>query len=119
MTIHTLRNLITVTEWTLSERGATISYYRKDKGNKLFHWVSTPIETVQGLIGNASIDDYTLSPLTVTNDNCTYTFQHFVKNYQLSQWEALVLAVRHEAEMEEAASMAASDLYEAFKEALK
>lgn len=116
MTIHTLRNLITVTGWSLSGKGAAISYTRKDKGDKPLHWIATPIETVQGLSSIASIDEYTISPLMVSYDNFkNIHFLGFANTYNLSQWEALMLAVRHEAEMEEAATMTMLELDEAFK----
>lgn len=102
MTIQTLRNRIVVTKWSLSETGATISYYRTDNPNKPLHLISPPIEVAQGLDSIASIDGYTLAPLMITNDNCTYSWENFSRNYKISQFEAIYLVVKREMEMETA-----------------
>lgn len=116
MTIHKLRNLITVIHWGLTDKGALISYKRIDKGDKLINFLVPPNDLVSGLNGMASIDDYTPGrPITISLDGCSYTFENFVRNYQLSQWEAINLIVRHEAEMEEDRSINMLELDEALK----
>lgn len=105
MTTHTLRNLITVKEWHIENKGATILYTRADKPNKEYLWHVEPIELMGGLDFMASIDNYTLSPHTVSVNGCTYTFENFIRGYRLSQWEALNLALRHEMEVEESHSI--------------
>lgn len=106
MTIHKLRNLITVIHWGLSDKGALISYKRIDKGDNLINYLVPPNDLIAGLNAMASIDDYVPGrPITVSLDGCFYTFDSFIRNYHLSQWEAINLIVRHEAEMEEARTM--------------
>lgn len=113
MTIQTLRNRIVVTAWSLSETGATISYYKTNNPNKQLHLISPPIEVAQGLDSIASIDGYTLAPLTITEDNCTYTWQNFSRQYPLSQYEAHHLVTKREMEMEESKMMTWLELDEA------
>lgn len=115
MTTHTLRNLITVTEWYLDDSGASVFYTRADKPGKSFQWHVEPIELIQGLDAIASIDEYTLAPITVTTGGATYTFDNFTKNHKLSQWEALNLAVRHEVEFEESKNMELLEIDNIFK----
>lgn len=100
MMTNKLRNLITVTEWSLNEMGAIISYTRTDKPAKEFQCHIEPIELLQGLYACASIDEYTLSPHIATNNGNTYSFQIFTKAHKLSQWEAFNLVLRHELEFE-------------------
>lgn len=118
MTTHIMRNLITVTKWAVDTSGATILYERTDKPGKEIKAIITPIELVQGLTAIASIDEYTLSPITITNDGRTYSFHNFFRKYHLSQWEALNLAIRHEMEFEEAKDLIKSGIGKAL-EALK
>lgn len=114
MTIQTLRNRITVTAWSLTEEGAIISYNRTDKPDKQIDLICPPIEVVQGLSSIASIDDYHLAPLTVTEDNCSYTWENFSRKYPLSQYEAIILVVKREMEMEEAKMISWLELDETF-----
>jgi hypothetical protein len=115
MTIQTLRNRIVVTAWSLSETGATISYHKTDNPNKPLHLISPPIEVAQGLDSVASIDGYTLAPLTITEDNCTYTWENFSRQYKLSQFEAIMLVTKREMEMETAKMMDILELDESIK----
>lgn len=115
MNIHTLKNRIKVLAWSLGENGATISYIRTDKTDKQIDLICPPIDTCQGLSSIASIEDYHLSPLTVTMDECTYTWENFSRQYPLSQFEAIILVSRREAEMEESKMMDILELDEAIK----
>lgn len=118
MTTHTLRNLITILEWTSNTEGATLLYTRSDKPHKEFSWHVEPIELMGGLSAMGSIDEYTLSPHTVVVNGCTYTFDNFMRNYRLSQWEALNLSLRHEMEVEESKSINMLEIDTALKSLL-
>lgn len=118
MTIQTLRNRIKVKAWSLGENGATISYERTDKPDKQIDLICPKIEVCQGLSSIASIEEYHLSPLTVTMEECTYTWENFSRQYKLSQFEAIMLVTKREMEMEESKMMSLLELDVAFKSLL-
>lgn len=106
MTIHTLRNLITITDWKLTELGVTVSYTRSDQKDKQLHCIIEPVDVLRGLNGHASIDNYAVDPLRAMEGACTYRWEYFATHYHLSQWDALnlvisqVLGMETEKEME-------------------
>jgi hypothetical protein len=106
MTIHTLRNLITVTDWKLTELGVTVSYTRADQKEKQLHCIIEPADVLRGLSCHASIDDYSENPLQAIEGACTYRWEYFSTHYNLSQWDAhclvtdVVLSMEISKEME-------------------
>jgi hypothetical protein len=101
MTTTTLRNKITVQGWYLGPNGATVSYKNSIVGDTLFHLLLSPLETVKVLNSIASIDGYRiengiLEVKIEAEEDCLYSFNDFVRKYNLSQYDALSLAIRHE-----------------------
>lgn len=100
MTTQTLRNKITVTEWSLIPQGSAISYKRQDKGEKTFHLIVSQLDTLRRLDSIASIEGYQENPLMARIDDCYYDWYDFTTTYKLSQYDAFQLALGHEMELE-------------------
>jgi hypothetical protein len=115
MLIQTLRNLITVHNWGLTKISANISYTRKDKRQTL-HFIAAPIDVMRGLSRNAVIDDYNENTGEVMYNDKAYDWDAFCREYHLSQWDALCLAIDHELEL--AQTIEGQELDEMFKNLL-
>lgn len=105
MTTEQLRKVIKVTDWNLNEPGLTISYEREDHSPASLHLILSPDETIMALSKMGSVDDYLLADNKNVNsmaevDDKWYTFKQLVAFYQMCQWEALSIAIRHEAGQE-------------------
>jgi hypothetical protein len=105
MTTEQLRKVVKVTDWNLNETGLIISYEREDHTPKLLHLILSPDETLMALSKVGSVDDYLLADNNNVNslaevNEIWYTFKHLVTFYVMCQWEALSIAIRHEAERE-------------------
>lgn len=95
MTTEQLRKVITVTNWYLGYTGLTISYAREDKHlKKELHLILSPKETLEALsiVGSLDIAE------GMINNYSYYT--KVADEYKFCQWEALSIAIRHEAEKE-------------------
>lgn len=97
MTTEALRKVITVTAWSLTDTGLTISYTREDSNPKILHIILSPLETLQELSKVGSIEDI--------NEHAVYHFPELSKQYKMCQWEALSIAIRHEEEKQLANDM--------------
>lgn len=100
MTTESLRKVIKITDWNLSEIGIIISYIREDSNPKLLHLLLTYPEFARELNRMACIDSFDDRSLCVTVDECTYNLIDFMTSYETCQWEVLNIAIRHEAEKE-------------------
>lgn len=100
MTTEQLRKLIKVTDWSLNENGLTVSYEREDHNPKLLHFILNPLEAYKELsiVGNMEGINYQSSLGSTATE--WYHYQNLFPNYKMCQWEALSIAVRHEATKE-------------------
>lgn len=102
MTTEALRKLITVTNWHLSNTGLIISYEREDLKPNSRHIILNHETTIKelGIVG--SIEDYFLDEekSTIQINGKWLSFNDFVAEYKMCQWEALSIAIRHESEKE-------------------
>jgi len=102
MTTELSRKVVTVTNWSLNHKGMTVSYERTDgKLPKTLHLILSPVETARYLYSMACIDGYKdTTELMIQNDGVSYSWGNFALNYKTCQWEALQIAIWHEAEKE-------------------
>lgn len=112
MTTQQLRNQITVTNWSMTEELMAISYFRSHNNqSKHFHLILQPIEYLELLVSIGSIDDVIMNTMEIIDGECTYTLADFVKNYNLSQWDALSIAIRHEMDVDADADLKHWELF--------
>jgi hypothetical protein len=99
MTTETLRKAIIVNSWGFTHKGMTVSYERTDgKLPKTLHLILSPLETVRYLYSMACIDGYQdTGELKIDIGSVTYSWDIFAMNYKTCQWEALNIAIKHEA----------------------
>lgn len=106
MTTEQLRKVIGVTDWNLTTNGLTISYLREDHAPKALHLILTPEDALRELSIVGSVDDFILEgnnkdwPSKACIDDHWYDMKQFASFYKMCQWEALSIAIRHEAEKE-------------------
>lgn len=104
MTTEQLRKEITVSSYRLHDEGIYIGYSRK---NDTKHLTLNPEECAFQLSAIGSIESWSNGELglqlqweDVLNRSVTWSWNVFCLSFKLSQWEALTLAIRHEAEKE-------------------
>lgn len=103
MTTEALRKIIMVRNWIIVPDGISISYERTDEyPYKLLHLILSSEETAHALLSMACIDGYLLEngTLIIEYEGVNYTWGNFSIIYRTCQWEALTIAIRHEAEKE-------------------
>ncbi len=103
MTTEALRKVITVRNWVLTHKGLSVSYERTDAmPYKEFHWILSPEGTLRALYTQSCIDFYSLvdDEWIVEMNGASYTWDNFAANYRTCQWEALQIAINHEASKE-------------------
>lgn len=101
MTTEQLRKLIKVTDWSLHENGLTISYLRDDSHPKDLHLILDKVDTARELSIVGSIDEVSVIDVIVIKiDGNWHTFTEMIEVYKMCQWEALAIAIRHEATKE-------------------
>lgn len=100
MTTEQLRKVIKVNTWGLTDTGLTVSYERQDSNPRLLHLILNRAETLKELWLSGTIDEYNSTEETATTDSLTCSFDELIISYALCQWEALSIAIRHEAEKE-------------------
>jgi hypothetical protein len=112
MTTQQLRNQITVTNWSMTEELMSISYFRSHNNqSKNFHLILKPVDYLELLSSIGSIDDVDITTNSVIEGECTYSLADFVKNYNLSQWDALSIAIRHEMDVDADADLKHWELF--------
>ena len=101
MTTEQLRKVIEVVSWSFNHKGLSISYQRTDQEPKNIHYILSPLGTVRALYAMACIDGYNdVGELQIDINGVLYSWDGFILKYQLCQWDALNIAIRHEAEKE-------------------
>ena len=106
MTTEQLRKLIKVTHWMIGEKGLSISYERTDVKPISRHLVLNPESTLKELFAIGSIEAFDLGDNLqvrweeLPNQSVTWGWKVFIMAFILSQWEALSIVLRHEAEQE-------------------
>lgn len=103
MTTEALRKIITVRGWMIVPDGISVSYERiEENQSKIFHLLLSSEETAHALLSMACIDGYLLEngTLIIEYEGVNYTWGNFAIIYRTCQWEALTIAIRHEAEKE-------------------
>lgn len=103
MTTEALRKVIMVTTWSLTKEGLTISYVREDHNPKSLHLILTPAEATRELTAIGEIDSaeyYGGDKVIINYNNGSCVWNGFIGIYKLCQWEALSIAIRHEAKKE-------------------
>lgn len=103
MTTEALRKIINVQDWSVLPTGIFVSYERIDgKQSKIFHLLLSEKDTAHALLSMACIDGYLLEngTLIIEYEGVNYTWGNFSIIYRTCQWEALTIAIRHEAEKE-------------------
>ncbi len=103
MTIEALRKVIMVTTWSLTKDGLTISYVREDHNPKSLHLILAPAEATRELTVIGTIDSaeyYGEDKVIINYNDGSCVWDGFIGIYKLCQWEALSIAIRHEAEKE-------------------
>lgn len=98
MTTEQLRKEIKVVSYGIFDTGIYIGYTCKG-GTK--HIALDPEESARQLSAIGSIDSYrTDIVFSINMDGLDFNWTTFLINFKLSQWEALTLAIRYEAEKE-------------------
>jgi hypothetical protein len=103
MTTEQLRKVIMITTWSLTKDGLTISYVRENHNPKTLHLILTPEEAANELSIVGNIDEVIPSknnvnwPPEFSIDGCWYSLDKLHSIYKICQWEALEIAIRHEA----------------------
>lgn len=100
MTTETLRKAIIVTKWNFNHKGMTVSYERTDgKLPKELHLILSPEETARRLDSMACIDGFHFdgAELVIEVNGASFSWDNFALNYKTCQWEALNIAINHEA----------------------
>jgi hypothetical protein len=100
MTTEQLRKVIKVTDWNLNSTGLTVSYEREDHAPKSLHLILSPQETLKELSIVGSIEEVNEPGLMAFWRSCWYYWPQIILNYKLGQWEALLIAIRHESAKE-------------------
>ena len=103
MTIEQIRKEIKVLQYVISPHGIEIIYYlfHVDFPEKK-HLVLTPEDSARQLSAIGSIDSWEHQPFRIWSDDWgedPQDWETFSKNFKLSQYEALTLAIRHEYEL--------------------
>jgi hypothetical protein len=96
MTTESLRKVMTVTAWSLTETGLTISYIREDVTPTIRHLVLSPSDTIQHLTVVGSLEEGSAEYVSGKIDGLWYSYPQIVQLYKMCQWEALSIALRHE-----------------------
>jgi hypothetical protein len=103
MTTEQLRKEIMVSTWSLTKDGLIISYVREDHTPKALHLILTLEEAANELSFVGDIDEYIPSknnvnwPSEFSIDGAWYIMEKLPTIYKVCQWEALSIAIRHEA----------------------
>jgi len=100
MTTETLRKAVIVRNWKLNHKGMTVSYERTDSYTlKELHLILSPEETARKLYTLACIDGFHFdgAELVIEDNGASYSWDNFALNYKTCQWEALNIAINHEA----------------------
>jgi hypothetical protein len=99
MTTEQLRKQIHVLEYNLNDKGIKIEYVRytdvDELGTKKTLWL-TPEGSARQLSAIGSIDSYKEDAFHLFWKGNHYSWEMFVPEFTLSQWEALTLTIRHE-----------------------
>lgn len=104
MTIQQLRKEISVTGWHIGIDGISINYMRSKNSqnsvNKTLYL--NPLNSARHLDDIGTIDSWSGDPLLVMKNENTTTFHwdDFVRNFHLSQWDAITIAINYELEKE-------------------
>jgi hypothetical protein len=101
MTTESLRKVITVTAWSLTEIGLTISYTRTDSMPIIRHLILSFADTLRELSIVGSVDEIEESTTghhaaRINGTFIWYSQRYFHQEYKICQWEALSIAIRHE-----------------------
>jgi hypothetical protein len=117
-----------VTTWWLTSISTIIEYERKEDGI-WYHktMVLTPEESARELCAIGSIDEVSETPggivLTWDDNKSVGMWDDFINgkhsSFKLCQWEALTLAIRHEAKLEAEKEVKNSDIGKAIDKLLK
>ncbi|SRR6266540_935543 len=103
MTTEQLRKQIHVLDYCINEEGIEIKYIRyadgDELGTKKTVWLN-PEETARQLSIIGSIDSWESDIFLLNYENKQFPWLPFVNTFELSQWEALTLAIRHEMAIE-------------------
>lgn len=103
MTTEQLRKQIHVLEYDLSEEGIKISYVRYTDALELgtkYVLLIKPKKAARRLSDIGSIDSYKEDAFHLFWKGNHYSWEMFVHEFTLSQWEALTLVIRYEYEKE-------------------
>lgn len=100
MTTENLRKVITVTAWSLTVSGLTISYVREDSNPKILHLIMGIEDTVPELHVVGNIEDIQMQDRLAMLHGEWFKYESIGKYYKMCQWEALEIAIRHEATKE-------------------
>jgi hypothetical protein len=99
MTTEQLRKQIHVLEYNLTDKGIEIKYVRytdaDELGTKKTLWLNSE-ETARQLSIIGSIDSWEAEDFRLYYNGYPYHWEVFYQEFNLSQWEALTLAIRHE-----------------------
>jgi hypothetical protein len=91
-----------VNNWYLTSLSTIIKYLRRENGvwyQKTL--VLSPEESARELSAISSIDSWYADPnITLHYDDTDYTWEGFIKYFNICQWEALTLAIRYEMKLE-------------------
>lgn len=119
MTTENLRKTMHVTSWSLTENGLTLSYTRQDFSPKTLHLVMTPEQTLRELNVIGDLDNISDDCTRGSIDGVWYVYSDLVKVYQMCQWEALTIAIKHEAENDLMKDIKLLEMDEAIRAILK
>lgn len=118
MTTEALRKVIKILDWELTTHGLAISYERLDAMPfKESNLLLPPEATIRALYVLACIDEFIFDndEWVIEINGASYTWDNFAANYRTCQWEALQIAIDHEAEKELANDMNILELDAALK----
>lgn len=95
MLIQTLRKQITVVNYSTTKDTVRISYFRSySDTSKSLHLIITPAEYL-GELDRLAMIDGVIEGRPVIDDR-EMSFEDFITEYPISQWEALQIAISHE-----------------------
>jgi hypothetical protein len=100
MTTEALRKVIKVTYWMLGEKGISISYEREDSTPSSLHLILSPADSVRELTVIGSIDSaeyYGGNNIVINYNEGSCRWEGFLGIFKLCQFEALQIAILHEA----------------------
>jgi hypothetical protein len=118
MTTQQLRREIRVASGFLRYDGIVIQYFRNDA--PLTCLLESPADCVRALIAIGTIDEWydNAGEITFTVDGILYNWTAYCDIFQLSQWDALSIAINYEYEKEVNKEIDASDIGKVIKKLL-